>query len=91
MPVKISKTTQCKAAVQDRHAGAVSAADEPPRRFDRAILVEVVMPATGKAHELPGLAGKREQTLAEPDRDRGIVSAMHDQQRPETRAMRRSE
>jgi hypothetical protein len=36
---------------------------------DRPVLVKVVMPAIGKAHEALGLVGERKQALAQRDRD----------------------
>src|SRR4051812_5328686 len=43
--------------------------------------VEVVMRGLGKSYHLLGLAGKFIKLFAEPDRDGGISTAMHDQHR----------
>src|SRR5450755_1005060 len=55
--------------------------DELTRRVKRAEIVEVFVPAAGKAHELLGLMGEREQALSEADGNRRIIRAMHDEKR----------
>ena len=55
--------------------------DELSRRFDRAKIVQIVVAAAGKPHELLRLVRERKQALAKSDRNRWIACAMHDQQR----------
>src|SRR5258705_12545112 len=55
--------------------------DELPRRFDRAKTAEIFVTAAGEADELLWFVGKRKQPFAENDGNRGVVAAVHDQQR----------
>src|SRR3977135_2640022 len=55
--------------------------DELPRRFDRAEIAEIFVTAAGKPDEPFRFMGERKQALAKDDRNRGIVGAMHDEQR----------
>src|SRR6266851_2429546 len=55
--------------------------NEPPRRIDRAEIIQVLVPAAGKPHELLRLMGEREQAFSEAARNSRIVGAMHDEKR----------
>jgi hypothetical protein len=52
--------------------------DEVARHIERAEIVEVVVAASGKAHELLGLMRQREQALPETNWNNAVVRAMHD-------------
>src|SRR4051794_26528360 len=60
---------------------AFCAIDELPRGFDRAEIAEIFVITPRKADELLWFMGKRKQPFAENDGNRGIVAAVHDQQR----------
>ena len=49
-------------------------------RFDRTIIVQIVVTTVGKPHKLFRLMGEREQSLAKAYRNGGIARAMHDQE-----------
>src|SRR6266849_602588 len=50
-------------------------------RFDRTIIVQIVVAPFGKPHELFRLVGQREQSLAKGYRNGRIPPAVHDQER----------
>src|SRR5713226_309990 len=50
-------------------------------RFDRTVIVKIVVVPVGKPHELLRLTGEREQSLAKTYRNGGIARAVHDQKR----------
>src|SRR5216684_6146116 len=50
-------------------------------RFDRTIIVQIVVAPFGKPHELFRLVGQREQSLAKGYRNGRILPAVHDQER----------
>src|SRR5207248_8196534 len=56
-------------------------ADELSRHCGRTKIIEIVVAALRKTYELFWLTREREQPLAEHNRDRRIMFAVHDQQR----------
>jgi len=64
-----------------RQPSAFCCIDEPPGRFDRAIIVQIVVPPFGKPHELFRLMGERKQTLAKDNRYCDVSAAVHEQER----------
>src|ERR1700722_13719693 len=56
-------------------------ADELSGSLDRTIIIQIVMASFRKPHELFRFMSEREQTLAQHDRDRWIMGALHDEQR----------
>src|ERR1700686_1574717 len=54
--------------VKHRQPSAIWSIDKMPGRFDRTIIIEIVMTAFGKPHESFRLVGKREKTLPMKDR-----------------------
>src|SRR5271168_2429364 len=62
-------------------ASAVRYSDKVMHGFDGAMIIQIVMSAFGKTHELFRIVGEREQPLTQIDRYLGIPPAVHDQKR----------
>src|SRR6266700_6974173 len=65
--------------MEHNRPSAFQAGDEMSSRFGRTKTVQIVVASTGEADKLLRLAGQCEQALAEANRDRRILRAVHDQ------------
>src|SRR5260370_20707902 len=66
---------------KQRRPSVFGSADEMSSRFDRTIIVQIVVTTVGKPHKLFRLMGEREQLRTHGYRNCGIARAVHDQKR----------